>query len=289
MALKSIFVPFFEEKSAETAFRAAIALARKDKAHISVVHMRSRPLPPTNVYFPLGGVSTEFTEGLQKAEDALAESLKGVFSKLCDENGIGVMALQDRKGDPGVTASWTDLEGDLLTDYARQATAFDMAVMAAAGDDASPMEESIAESLLFQTGRPLLMCPQGGLADALKKISVAWNGSQEAARAVAAALPLLQEAEAVSVVSVRRASEPYINTDDITAYLRLHEVKAAANAVEVTGDENATERLDAEIRQAGPDLLVMGAYSHSRWREAVLGGFTRHMIHEAKMAVLMVH
>lgn len=289
MALKSIFVPFFEEKSAETAFRTAIALAKEGKAHISAVHMRSRPLPPTNVYFPLGGVSTEFTEGLQKAEDALAEKLKGLFSKLCDESGVSVMALEEHKDDHGITASWTDMEGDLLADYARLATTFDMSVVAAAGDDASPMEESIAESLLFQTGRPMLMCPETGLPEAQQKISVAWNGSQEAARAVAAALPLLEKADAVNVVSVRRASEPFINIDDITAYLRLHGVKASENNIEVAGNENATERLDAEIRKANPDLLVMGAYSHSRWREAVLGGFTRHMIHEAKMPVLMVH
>ncbi|WP_165793699.1 universal stress protein [Hyphococcus luteus] len=289
MALKSIFVPFFEEKSAETAFRTAIALAKEGKAHISAVHMRSRPLPPTNVYFPLGGVSTEFTEGLQKAEDALAEKLKGIFSALCDESGVSVMALEEHKDDHGVTASWTDGEGDLLTDYARLATAFDMSVVAAAGDDASPMEESIAESLLFQTGRPVLMCPETGLPDPLEKISVAWNGSQEAARAVAAALPFLQGAETVNVVSVRRTGEPFINTDDITAYLRLHGAGAVANEIEVTGNENATERLDAEIREGKPDLLVMGAYSHSRWREAVLGGFTRHMIHEAKMPVFMVH
>ena len=289
MALKSVFVPFYEEKSAETAFRAAALMAKEGKAHIGAVHMRARPTPPTNVYFPLGGVSTEFTENFQKAEDQLADNLKTLFVKLCEETGVGFVNLEQRTEAHGVTASWMDLEGDLLTDYARLATACDLSVLAAAGDDATPLEESIAESLLFQSGRPVLMCPASGLAAVPEKIVVAWNGSQEAARAVGATLEVLKEAKDINVISVRKTDAPFINTDEVTAYLRLHGVNAARTKVEVTGDESVNARLDQEIREEKPDLLVMGAYSHSRWRQAVLGGFTRHMIHEAKLPVLMMH
>ncbi len=288
MALKSIFVPFFEEKSAETAFRAAAALAKESKAHISAVHVRSRPVPATTVYFPLGGVSTEFTESFQQAEEKLADGLNALFGKLCTEIGAGVVSLEEHKDDHGATASWSEGEGDVLVEYGLKATAHDLSVLAAAGDDANPMEESVAESLLFQSGRPVLLTPASGLAAAPQKITVAWNGSQEAARAVAASLSVLQDAETVTVISVRKADDPFINTDEITAYLRLHGVEAARQKVEVQDNENATARLDEEIRQEKPDLLVMGAYSHSRWREAVLGGFTRHMIHEAKMPVFMM-
>ncbi|WP_428408464.1 universal stress protein [Hyphococcus sp.] len=289
MALKSIFIPFFEEKASETAFRAAMMLAKDDKAHISAAHMRARPAPPANVYFPLGGVSTEFTENFQKAEDQLADSLKALFAKLCEETGAGAVKMEERTKDHGVTASWTEMEGDPLSDYARRATAFDLSVLAAAGDDSTPMEESIAESLLFQSGRPVLLCPAAGIAAAPEKIVIAWNGSEEAARAVGASLELLKEAKEVMVISVRKSGAPFINTDEITAYLRLHGVNAARTKIEVTGDESVNARLDAEIREEKPDLLVMGAYSHSRWRQAVLGGFTRHMIHEAKLPVLMMH
>ncbi len=289
MALKSIFVPFCEEKSAETAFRAAVLLARDDKAHISVAHMRARPVPATNIYFPLGGVLTEFTENFQNIEDQLADKLKALFAKLCEDAGVGVVSLEERTDAHGVTASWTDTEGDPLADYARLATSFDLSVLAAAGDDATPVEESIAESLLFQSGRPVLLCPAAGLVAAPEKIVVAWNGAQEAARAVGASLELLKEAKDVNVVSVRKTDAPFINTDEITAYLRLHGVNAARAKIEVTDDESVNARLDEEIREEKPDLLVMGAYSHSRWRQAVLGGFTRHMIHEAKLPVLMMH
>ena len=125
------------------------------------------------------------------------------------------------------------------------------------------------------------MCPASGLAAVPEKIVVAWNGSQEAARAVGATLEVLKEAKDINVISVRKTDAPFINTDEVTAYLRLHGVNAARTKVEVTGDESVNARLDQEIREEKPDLLVMGAYSHSRWRQAVLGGFTRHMIHEA--------
>ena len=288
MALKSIFVPFFEEKSAETAFRAAAVFAKESKAHITAVHVRSRPAPPTTVFFPLGGVSTEFTETFQKAEDKLADSLKELFAKLCEELGVGVVSVEEHTDSHGATASWSDLEGEVLLEYALQATVCDLAVLAAAGGDANPMEENIAESLLFQSGRPVLLAPASGLAEMPAKISVAWNGSQEAARAVGASLSILQDAETVNVISVRKTDAPFINTDEITAYLRLHDVNAARIKIEVTDNEGATARLDEEVREEAPDLLVMGAYSHSRWRQAVLGGFTRHMIHEAKMPVFMM-
>ena len=289
MATKSILVPFYDEKSAEAAFRAAALIAKEGKAHLSVVHMRARPVPPTDVFFPLGGVSTEFTENFQKAEDLLADTLNALFTKLCEKGAVSVLNIEGRTDAAGVTASWTDVEGDLLTDYAQLATACDLSVLAAAGDDASPLEECIAESLLFQSGRPVLMCPASGLASAPEKIVVAWNGSQEASRAVTASLELLKSAKDVNVISVRKTDASYINTDEITTYLRLHGVNAARAKIEVTGDESVNARLDKEIREEKPDLLVMGAYSHSRWRQAVLGGFTRHMIHEAKLPVLMTH
>ncbi len=288
MAQKSIFIPFFEQKSAETAFRAAAALAKESNGHITAVHIRSRPVPATTVYFPLGGVSTEFTKSFQKAEDQLADDLKALFDKLCAETGAGVVNLEEHKDEHGATASWIESEGDVLMEYAFKATAYDFSILAAAGDDANPMEESIAESLLFESGRPVLLTPASGLSRAPQKVVVAWNGSQEAARAVAASLSLLKGAQTVTVISVRKADDPFINTDEITAYLRFHGVEAARMKVEVQDNENVTARLDQEVRQEQPDLLVMGAYSHSRWREAVLGGFTRHMIHEAKMPVFMM-
>ncbi|MEO1240452.1 MAG: universal stress protein [Pseudomonadota bacterium] len=288
MAIKSIFVPFFEEKSAISAFRAAVVLAQEYKAHISIIHMRNRPMPPATVYFPLGGVSHEFVSAFQEAEEKLADTLKRTFDDLCRGLKIGVVDISDHRKESGVTASWDDVEGELYTDLAGRAMSCDLAVIATASDDTTPMEQEIIESLLFKSGRPVLMCPQSGLAGTPKKIVVAWNGRQEAARAVSASMDLLQDAEDVSVVTVRKSKSPLVHTEEITTYLRLHNVNAVRSEIEIDDDESDNARLDAEVLEQKPDLLVMGAYSHSRWREAILGGYTRHMIHEAKLPVFMM-
>ncbi len=166
------------------------------------MHLRARPLPATNVYFPLGGVSTAFTESFLKAENDLAQRLSALFEKLCEEAGVSVMALGEHTSEHGVTASWVETEGDPMADYASSAMACDISVVAAAGDDATALEEAVTESLLFQSGRPVLLCPQTGLEAVAKKVAVAWNGSEESTRAVAASLDLLKAAETVFVISV---------------------------------------------------------------------------------------
>lgn len=121
MAVKSIFVPFHEEKSAKKANRAAADLVRKHKAHISVMHMVRRPVPPVNVYYPLVGSPADFTENVRKAEDELAAILKEVFEKVCDEKTIGLASPdQIGSGGRGITVWWSIAKGYNLNDYGPQ-------------------------------------------------------------------------------------------------------------------------------------------------------------------------
>ena len=287
MDFKSILVPFLDEKSVRPAFGAAALIARESKGHLSCVHIRQRPVPSTTVVYPFGGVFTEFTEGFQEAENKLASDLQQLFTTLCNEENVGVGALSEHTTAKGVTASWRDDEDDLFSAMPQLAMTCDLTILSGVGEDASPVTMMLAEELLFQSGRPLLLCPSTGLKAAPKKIVVAWNGRQEAVRAVSNGLGLLREADAVKVLTVRKAESPALNTDDITAYLRLHDVEAAKTEIELAESENETERLDEEIREFGADLLVMGAYSHNRWREAILGGFTRHILKTSTIPIFM--
>jgi len=287
MEFKSILVPFLDAQSARPAFAAAALLARKSKGHIYCVHIRQRPVPPTTVIYPLGGVYTEFTQDLQETENKLANDLQKLFTVLCNEESVGTSAPTDHSSAKGVTASWRDEESDLFSAMPPLAMICDLTIVAVVGDHASPVTTMLAEELLFQSGRPLLLCPSAGLKAAPKKIVVAWNGRQEAARAVGAGLGLLRSADAVKVLTVRKAESPAVNTDDITVYLRLHNVEAIQTEIELAEGENETDKLDEEIREFDADLLVMGAYSHNRWREAILGGFTRHVLKSANIPVFM--
>lgn len=142
------------------------------------------------------------------------------------------------------------------------------------------------ESLLFDTGRPILLIGHAPLDLDQLEAMVAWNGGRECALAATAALPLLRKAQHVRVVSVARAVDDGGDVNAVAAYLTRHGVEARGVSVDAAGRPVA----DILIEQAAASgLLVMGAYGHSRLREMVLGGVTRRVLAEARNPVLMVH
>jgi nucleotide-binding universal stress UspA family protein len=140
---------------------------------------------------------------------------------------------------------------------------------------------------LFETGRPVLVA---GLAEAeshCERIIVAWNGGAEAARAITAALPFLAAAE-VTVVTVRgERDDGERGLSDVAEYLAWHGVVARTHAV-ITRAPVGEALLEAAVA-VGADLVVMGGYSHSRLRELILGGVTRHMLEKAALPLLVAH
>ena len=118
---------------------------------------------------------------------------------------------------------------------------------------------------------------------------IAWNGSQEAVRAINDALPILQQAEKVSVVAVNPpSSEGDIPTAGICAHLARHNINTEGDQV-FAKDISVGDILLSRAPDQGIDLLVMGAYGHTRLREAILGGVTKHMLEHMTIPVLMSH
>jgi len=288
MTFKSILVPVFEENAARSAFVAAASIARRFDAHIVALHVRQRPTPPNVIYFPLGGsYPTDDDARYKQAEDDNAARLHALFDDLCDNEKVGIVDLRKHADEMGATASWRDERGEVPEMIGRLATAFDIAVVAAPEGQFSAFQERLVEALLFQSGRPVLMQPAAQDAGAAERIVIAWNESAESARAVAAATPFLEAARVVKIVTVDEPGAASASINEIAACLQLHGVETSEVKVEHERSENAVDALEREVAEARADLLVMGAYSHSRWREALLGGFTRHVLHEAKTAVLM--
>ncbi len=151
------------------------------------------------------------------------------------------------------------------------------------------------EAALVNAGRPVLVAPQDlKTPEVAKAVAIAWDGSVEAAHAVSAALPFLALASKVSILTVRTgpqqpggtaAASPGIMLAD---YLTMHGVHAAEHILEPQGRSVGQVLLEAAV-DAGAGLLVMGGYGHSRLREFILGGTTRHIVTHAKLPVLMTH
>jgi nucleotide-binding universal stress UspA family protein len=157
----------------------------------------------------------------------------------------------------------------------------------------SDRSETIVERLLFESGRPILMCPEelaAGLRVALDHVLIAWDHSAPAARAIADALPLLQSAVTVRIITAtdRRSEEELQSGAALSDHLAEHGIKSSFETAGI-GGSSVGKVFEALVRSNDIDLLVMGAYRHSRLNEIVWGGATKTVIAQPPCWVMMSH
>lgn len=152
--------------------------------------------------------------------------------------------------------------------------------------------EAITEAALFEGMSPVLIVPPGGMVSATpKRIVVAWNQSREALVAARRAMPFLKRAETVQIVVVDPPPHGPERSDPgglLCQLLVRHGVKAEVTVLARTLPR-VSEVLARQARDLDAGMLVMGAYGHSRFREAILGGATRNMLEAAELPVFLAH
>ena len=219
--------------------------------------------------------------------DRIARDAREGFARACAAVGIPMLAANDEPGTP-LAASWLEAEGSYVEVAVQRAAAFDLVVAASA--TVMELLMAIAEQSLLQTRRPVLLAPtrlQGDLADS---VMIGWDESPECWHAVSAAIPFIQLARSVRVISVdRNAGNRTASQAEVLAYLRCHGIVATAKVV-APELRSVGDTLLAAAAEHDAGLLVMGAYSHSRLREMLLGGATRHILKNASARpVLLAH
>ncbi len=290
MSVKKIFAPIQNVETAEAALKTAIALARRHKAHIDALHIRQRPNVPAGGYYPVGVIFVdEHLAELKEALDAEAARLKETFDRVMKAESVQVLSPGAHRDDVGATASWRDQQGILPFDLSAAARVSDVIVFGRTERELAYPDASLIEEAIFQSGRPVLIAPAGKFGRTPRRILVAWNGGREAARALAAAMPLFEETDAALVVSIGAIPADLEGPEKAAELLRLHGVKAEAKRRALEGGATAEDELLAIAREWRADLVVMGAYSHSRWRQLVLGGFTRKMLKQADFPLFLAH
>lgn len=155
-----------------------------------------------------------------------------------------------------------------------------------------PLAEETPEYVATNSARPVLVVPYAGhFAAPFRRILVAWDGSMEATRAVTAALPLMQQADQVSLVVFNAERQPGVHGSepgaDMALYLARHGIEVEVSSQVTTIDIGSA--LLSHAADIDADLLVMGCYSHSRLREIMLGGATRTILQSMTLPVLMAH
>ena len=177
---------------------------------------------------------------------------------------------------------------DIVTEYARLSDV----TMVPVGNEAS-FQQFIAETVIFGSGRPMIVfpaAPKRVSSGAIDRIGVAWDFSRPAARAVADAMPLLQRAKTVRVVTVmgEKPIETRRSGAELARHLALHGIEVTSDIEHAAGRSVGRVLTDyATAREL--DLLVMGAYGHSRMREFILGGATNSMLTNPPVPVLLSH
>jgi nucleotide-binding universal stress UspA family protein len=213
-----------------------------------------------------------------------ARQLRARFERLLEAKGF-VRESGERLG-----ASYSWHEGAPLADSAIAALArvHDLTVLARPNADSTIPRVSLLEAVLFESGRPIMIAPQTPPATLGERVLVAWNRSSETARAIAMALPLLQQAGEVIVLSIEGWAFPGPDGEGLVRHLKAHGVKARAS--QIPGDWASAGRLVMEEARARRcDLIVKGAYTQSRLRQLMFGGATSHLIWNATVPVLMAH
>ncbi len=143
------------------------------------------------------------------------------------------------------------------------------------------LDRDLIDGLLFGSGRPLIVVPPERAAFCVRRVVVAWDGSAQAARAANDALPFLRAAEAVEIVSVvgEKDLSASVAGAELAPHLARHGVRVSVNDLPVVDDVAETLRTEAGLFRA--DMLVMGAYRHSRLKEWFLGGVTHSLLNRS--------
>lgn len=213
-----------------------------------------------------------------------------------DERRARARATFDRSLDTtACKAAWAELQAaPIIAVFAQQALYADLLVLGQ-HDPSSTLPDGVpsdfVEAVLAASGKPALILPYIGAAGGIgKTVVIAWKPTREAARAVSAAMPLLQQARQVHILSWSGAEEGVIGGAglDLNGYLKLSGVQATWHR-QGEEPESLGELLLSRAFDLGADLLVMGCYGHSRAREWVLGGTSRTVLQSMTLPVLMVH
>jgi nucleotide-binding universal stress UspA family protein len=274
--LKDIVVNLSIGKSRDFAGEFAISIASLFEAHLSAVVFAYDPPIPAIGY---DGIAPSVIDTWREERNAEAEQTQRAFDNQARLAGItsdSRVLLDSMAGSAGA-----------FSEIARN---YDLSVVAQAEQDSDIPESLVIEAALFESGRPVVIVPyiqDSGLK--LDRVMVCWDNSRNAARAIGDAMPFLARAGQIDVVTI----EPKEQRDDlrgaqIAAHLARHKLKVELKSI-VAPDSDAANVILSQAADSGTDLIVMGGYGHTRFREFILGGATRSILESMTVPVLMSH
>jgi nucleotide-binding universal stress UspA family protein len=274
MTLKAILALADGGAGTEATLRTALLVAKSFSAHLDVLHVRADPetMVPIVGEGMSGAMVEQVMDAMVKSVDVRARTARDVYQRVCAAADGGVV--------------WREATGREPETVAAAARLSDLVVLGRPdSNEEAPMAATI-DAALFDTGRPVLIAPPQAPASVGSRVVIAWNGNSQSARAVACSLPFLKSAQQV-VIIVGGGHDSHVPAAGLVEYLSRHDVRAVVENFTFSGAIGKA-LLEQAVR-LGADLIVMGAYGHSRLREMMLGGATREALAGATAPVLMAH
>jgi nucleotide-binding universal stress UspA family protein len=260
------------DSAPQTLFAARNLAALMGSARINVMAVR---VPPESTIMPTEEVLTKHQAAvIRSRERERAGALHAVLE-----------AWVTQSSRPGIAIDWVDIEGltaPLIGEWGRRS---DFLVIGRPAHRSDAPERQATHAALFDTDRPVLVVPPGPPATFGERVAIAWRDDKRTDRSVLAALRLLPQAKQVHVLAGVRSGSP---VPDLPEIIVEHGIDAVLHILPV-GPAAFGEALLKKVHAIGADLLVMGAYTRSPWREMILGGVTRYMLARADLPVLMRH
>jgi nucleotide-binding universal stress UspA family protein len=288
MAYRKILVPLMGTSRDTAVLSAAFDVAKAFGSHVAGLFVRP---DPTEVLPYLGegisaGVIQEIMDASREATNRAAALARGALDKAARD--AGAQAFDIAAAASGVGASFHVRDGLSREVIAEEARLSDLVVFDAPADSKDIASREMLESALLNGRKPMLLVPHKPCQIVGAKSAIGWDGGAAAAYAVSAAIPLLSRAAAIEILSVTAGPIDTVQLDRLRDYLRLHGLSAVEHGINPGSQSTATALVDGAQR-AGAGLLVIGGYGHSRLRELVLGGVTRHVFANVTMPIFIAH
>jgi len=294
MVMTTVMVLVESSPQGRCAIQAAFLAARRDGGHVVGVY----PVPLSERLTPETIQLTRSTPGMQ------GQDIRTMIERAEHEGGAGVEAgrllfedvaaarqatLQEKPPNPGyLTAYFKALPAGSPEEVAEQGRIFDLVVVRQPRNDPGNRVRKFLRAVLFQAGRPILVVPPKDIATLGQRPLIAWNGSALSARAAAIARNFFASAREVGILSIRTKDWSGPTAHDLADYAAWHDISPTVIEVDKDG-RRLSDVLFGEAGRFEADLLVMGAYSQSPFRESLTGGMTDQVLSHSEFPVLMTH
>ncbi|MEH6403450.1 MAG: universal stress protein [Sneathiella sp.] len=293
MPLKTILVPLAGSDSVcdSSALESAFNIAKRLGAHVDALHVKLDPRSAA-AFVGEGMTSAMIESVINMAEEdgeKRRKSAHNLFTATIDsmsipnDNGLSA-ALKNQ-----ASAQLVEKEGsreDVLLSYGKM---FDLIVVCKNANKENTGNDLIINTALLETGRPVIVVDSVLQPNFGQNIAVIWNGSVESSRAITHALPLLQSAEKVTLISAIDDLDEEIYPQEAIRYLELHGITASSIEIHGSSGRTTADSLMQQALKCEADFLVMGAYTRGRLRRLLFGAVTGEILDNSKLPVLMAH